>query len=168
MSFQGSTATHALKCVAVVSIAAFLLFITGGLNPTTAQEAKPASGAVRTSGNTEQIARGKYIVTDVAMCGNCHTPRKENGEPDRSQWLAGASVPYLSARPDPDWPIMAPRIAGLPPATDTQIITLLTTGIWVNGRPLHSPMPSFHMTRSDAEAVLAYLKSLTPGRDTSQ
>jgi len=168
MSLQGSSATNALKCIAGLSIAAFLLFIAGGPNLTTAQETKPGSVAVRAIGNVEQIERGKYIVTDVAMCGNCHTPRKDNGEPDRSQWLAGASVPYLSARPDPNWPIMAPRIAGLPPATDAQMITLLTTGIWITGRPLHSPMPAFHMTRSDAEAVLAYLKSVTPGRNAGQ
>jgi len=56
----------------------------------------------------------------------------------------------------------------LPPATDAQMITLLTTGIWVTSKPLRSPMPSFHMTRADAEAVLAYLKSLIPGRDTTQ
>jgi len=44
------------------------------------------------------------------------------------------------------------------------MITLLTTGIWIDGKPLRDPMPKFHMTRADAEAVLAYLKSLTPGR----
>jgi mono/diheme cytochrome c family protein len=51
---------------------------------------------------------------------------------------------------------------------DAQMITLLTTGISDSGKPLRLPMPSFHMTRADAEAVLAYLKSLTPGRDTTQ
>lgn len=78
-------------------------------------------------------------------------------------------MPYLSARPDPGWPILAPRIAGLPPMTDVQMITLLTTGICPNtGKPLRAPMPSFHMTPADAQAVLAYLKSLTPGRNPNQ
>jgi hypothetical protein len=44
------------------------------------------------------------------------------------------------------------------------MITLLTTGIWITGQQLRDPMPKFHMTVADAEAVLAYLKSLTPGR----
>jgi mono/diheme cytochrome c family protein len=44
------------------------------------------------------------------------------------------------------------------------MITLLTTGIWITGKPLKDPMPKFHMTPADAEAVLAYLKSLNPGR----
>lgn len=94
------------------------------------------------------------------MCGTCHTPRLANGQLDRSRWLAGASVPYLPAQPASDWPINAPRLAGTPPTTTQGMITLLTTAVWINGEPLRDPMPKFHMTRSDAEAVVAYLKSL--------
>ncbi len=166
MSFQGSSVSSARRwLIAGLSVAAFLILIADGPNLTTAQETKQAREATKSSGNAALVDRGKYIVGAVAVCGNCHTPRKENGELDYSQWLAGAPVPYLSTRPDPDWPILAPRIAGLPPATDAQMITLLTTGIWVTGKPLRPPMPSFYMTRADAEAVLAYLKSLTRGRD---
>ncbi len=38
------------------------------------------------------------------------------------------------------------------------MITLLTTSISRIGKPLRAPR--FHMIRSDAEAVVAYLKSL--------
>lgn len=116
--------------------------------------------SAQVAGGGDQVARGKYIVEDVAMCGTCHTPRLANGELDRSRWLAGAPVPYLPAQPTPDWPIQAPRLAGAPPATDSGMITLLTTAIWTSGQQLRDPMPKFHMTRADAEAVLAYLKSL--------
>ena len=61
-----------------------------------------------------------------------------------------------------DWASVAPRLAGAPPGTDKQFITLLTTGIARSGRPPRLPMKQFHMTRGDAEAVLAYLKSLQP------
>jgi len=149
-----------MRLIAGVSIAACLLAVLGEPRPTGAQETKLA----KAGGNTALVARGKYIVEAVAACGNCHTPRLPNGEPDTSRSLAGASVPYLPARPEADWPIVAPRLAGSPPATDAQMITLLTTGIWIEGRPLRSPMPRFHMTRPDAEAVLAYLKSITPGQ----
>ena len=40
------------------------------------------------------------------------------------------------------------------------MITLLTTSISRSGKPLRAPMPQIHMIRSDAEAVVAYLKSL--------
>lgn len=170
MSFQSSTTTSALRYLSIgLSIAVLLLLIAGGSNLTTAQDTKQAQGTAKDSGNGSLVDRGKYIVVGIAVCGNCHTPRKDNGELDYSQWLAGAPVPYLSARPDPNWPIRAPRIAGLPPMTDAKMITLLTTGICADtGKPLRLPMPAFHMTPADAEAVLAYLKSLTPGHDTNQ
>jgi mono/diheme cytochrome c family protein len=128
---------------------------------TVAQEARKAGTGLQAQEGSS-VSRGQYIVEDVAMCGTCHTPRKPDGELDRSRWLAGAPVPYLSARPTSNWPLEAPRIAGLPPANDAGMITLLTTAIWTDGKPLRDPMPKFHMTRADAEAVLAYLKSVSP------
>ena len=126
-----------------------------------AQTVKKPSQAGTNSG---AVSRGQYIVEDVAVCGNCHTPRRSDGELDRSRWLAGSPVPYQPSSPTADWPMIVPRIAGLPPASNDGMITLLTTGIWITGKPLRDPMPKFHMTRADAEAVLLYLKSLTPGR----
>jgi mono/diheme cytochrome c family protein len=55
---------------------------------------------------------------------------------------------------------VAPRIAGLPPASNDGMVTLLTSGIWITGNQLREPMPKFHMTKADAEAVVAYLKSV--------
>jgi len=130
---------------------------------TAAQEAKKAIPPQPAS-SAALVARGKYIVEDVAMCGTCHTPRKPDGELDRSRWLAGAPVPYLPAQPRTHWPINAPRLAGSPPATNDGMITLLTTAIWTDGKPLDDPMPKFHMTRADAEAVVAYLRSLSLGQ----
>jgi len=116
----------------------------------------------KAGGAAADVARGKYLVEDVAVCGQCHTPRDSNGNLDRTRWLQGASVPYLPTKPDMDWPINAPRIGGTPPANDADMIKLLTTGIWTNGNRLRLPMPQFRMDRSDAEAVVAYLKSVTP------
>jgi mono/diheme cytochrome c family protein len=96
------------------------------------------------------------------MCGQCHTPRDSRGNFDQTRWLQGAPVPWLPASPDPNWPINAPRIGGNPPAPDADMIKLLTTGIWTTGEHLRFPMPQFRMERSDADAVVAYLKSLTP------
>jgi hypothetical protein len=62
--------------------------------------------------------------------------------------------------PSPYWTQIEPRIAGRPPGTDADFIKLLTTGIARTGMPPNPPMPPFRMTRPDAEAVLAYLKSL--------
>jgi hypothetical protein len=70
-------------------------------------------------------------------------------------------VPFRPARQVEDWADVAPRLAGLPPGNDDEIVRLLMTGISRTGRPPRPPMPQFRLTRSDAEAVLAYLKSLS-------
>jgi mono/diheme cytochrome c family protein len=106
------------------------------------------------------IDRGKYIVENVAMCERCHTQRDERGVADRGNWLMGGPTQTRPTYPSPDWTQREPRLAGSPPGTDEQFITLLTTGISRTGKSPNPPMPPFRMTRPDAEAVLAYLKSL--------
>ena len=138
-----------------------LLVVVVFSNTSSAQIAKKTSPS---GTDSALVSRGQYIVEDVAMCGTCHTPRTTTGELDRTRWLAGAPVPYQPSRPTADWPTIVPRIAGLPPASNAGMITLLTTGIWITGKQLKDPMPKFQMTVADAEAVLAYLKSLTPGQ----
>jgi mono/diheme cytochrome c family protein len=128
-----------------------------------AQQSKQPSKPAKNTNNQSLVARGKYIVEGVAMCGQCHTPRDNAGVPDRSKWLQGAPVWLVSAEPAADWPLQAPRIAGTPPGSDAELVTLFTTGIWRDGKPLRPPMPQFRMTREDAESVVAYLKSLGAG-----
>jgi mono/diheme cytochrome c family protein len=162
MLSRGRSAAGFLRMlIAGPAVVAFATIFIGGPQHVAAQDAKKAVGP---AGDATIVARGQYIVEGVAVCGNCHTPRKPNGELDRSRWLAGASVPYLPAQSASDWPTVAPRLAGLPPTSNAGMITLLTTGVWVTGQPLRDPMPRFHMTRADAEAVVAYLKSLTSGQ----
>ena len=124
-----------------------------------AQAKAAAEGNAPAHGNAADLARGKYLVEDVAMCGQCHTPRDMNGKLDRSRWLEGAAVPWMPAQSQANWPLMAPRIGGTPPASDADMVKLLTTGIWTNGEPLHFPMMPFRMSEADARAVIAYLKT---------
>jgi mono/diheme cytochrome c family protein len=144
-----------------VSAAIALALLSGGVTLALAQSNNPQGQSKTTSGGPD-VARGKYVVEGVAMCGQCHTPRDNNGNLDRTRWLQGAPVPWLPAKPDSNWPLNAPRIGGTPPASDADMIKLLTTGTWTTGNRLRLPMPQFRMDRSDAEAVVAYLKSLTP------
>jgi len=152
---HGSPVQYVIAC----AVAACLLLITSSSPRMAAQDTRIAAPG-QVAGAGDAVSRGKYLVEDVAMCGTCHTPRLANGELDRSRWLAGAPVPYLPAQPTTDWPINAPRLAGTPPTTNAGMITLLTTAVWIDGKQLKDPMPKFHMTRADAEAVVAYLRSL--------
>ena len=141
--------------------AIFILALTiwcGGSARASAQ----ASRNLSAESNGGRVARGKYIVEGVAMCGMCHTPRTDSGEIDQEKWLGGAALWLLPARPTAGWPLKAPRLAGSPAASDEELVQLLTTGIWKNGNHLRPPMPQFRMSREDAEAVVYYLRSLTP------
>lgn len=134
--------------------------MVGAVSLTFAQKAASQPPSEKKSGASE-VARGKYLVESVAMCAQCHTPRDDKGNLDRSRWLQGSPLPYMPAKPDSNWPINAPRIGGTPPASDADMIKLLTTGVWTTGKSLRFPMPQFRMDHGDAEAVVAYLKSLT-------
>jgi hypothetical protein len=137
-----------------------LAVMVSAVSLTFAQKTTSQHPSEKKSGASD-VARGKYLVESVAVCGQCHTPRDEKGNLDRSRWLQGSPVPYMPAKPDSNWPINAPRIGGTPPASDADMVKLLTTGVWTTGKSLHLPMPQFRMERGDAEAVVAYLKSLT-------
>jgi len=56
--------------------------------------------------------------------------------------------------------LKAPAIAGLPGYTKEESIRLLMDGLTRDGRRPDPPMPQFRLNRADAEAVVAYLKSL--------
>jgi mono/diheme cytochrome c family protein len=145
----------------IVSAAIILTLISGSIQLTFAQNT-PVKHPSEKGSTASKVARGKYLVEAVAMCAQCHTPRDSKGNLDRNRWLQGSPVPYMPAKPDSNWPISAPRIGGTPPASDADMIKLLTTGVWTTGKSLRLPMPQFRMDHSDAEAVVAYLKSLTP------
>ena len=145
-----------------ISLVLGAAFIGLGTRLAFAQQSKQKQpdAASKANYDAKLVARGKYIVEGLAACGDCHTPRNSDGDIDRTKWLAGAPVFYEPAQRVPGWAISAPRIAGIPPGRDAEIITLLTTATWRDGKAPRPPMPRFHMKREDAEAVVAYLKSL--------
>lgn len=109
-----------------------------------------------------QIQRGKYLVEDVAVCGECHTPRDDKGQFDRSQWLQGNLLDIKPDHPTPSRPFaaVAVPIAGLPGFTDEQAVKFLETGTDVSNKQAMWPMPQFRFNHDDALAVVAYLRSL--------
>jgi mono/diheme cytochrome c family protein len=110
--------------------------------------------------SSAQIQRGKYLVTGIAGCGDCHTPMNEKGEPLAGQWMKGAKLTFGPLAPFPAWADTAPDIAGLAGWDNKQAVELLMTGRDPGGHPARPPMPQYHMNSADAAAVVAYLKSL--------
>lgn len=113
------------------------------------------------SSQSSKIARGKYLVENVAMCGDCHSPHDEKGEPIPGKVLKGAVLMFNPTIPMPVWADKAPNIACLPGWQDEAAVRFLMTGIAYNDLPGRPPMPQYRFNREDAEAVVAYLKSLT-------
>lgn len=109
---------------------------------------------------TAEIERGRYLVHNVAKCVECHSPRNAQGELDRTRLLQGAPIPLKSPYRDTQWAFRAPAIAGLPGWAVEDVIHLLMTGSRQSGWTPRPPMPQFGMSREDASAVVAYLKSL--------
>jgi mono/diheme cytochrome c family protein len=108
----------------------------------------------------EPVNRGRYLVDNVAMCIQCHTPRDENGQLLLNSYLQGAPVPVKAPPNAKNWALRAPAIAGLPGYHKKQALRLLTQGITADGRTPNPPMPPFRFSRTDAEAIATYLESL--------
>ncbi len=122
--------------------------------------------AVAHATDQHQIARGKYLVT-MGSCTDCHTPGHFFGKPDMSKFLGGSDVgfaiPQLGVFVGPN--LTPDKTTGLGNWTTAQIVTALTTGVTPQGRKLAPVMPYeayAHLTKSDAVAIAAYLKSLPP------
>lgn len=112
--------------------------------------------------NAGQLNRGRYLVEQVGMCADCHTPRNQRGEFIKEKWLAGAPLDFAPSVPIPGWVGVAPGIAGLPGWNEQDAIQYMSTGKSMNGRTTGPPMPRYRLARADAAAVVAYLKSLQP------
>lgn len=110
--------------------------------------------------DSKAVARGRYLVEQVGMCADCHSPRNEKGQFIQERWLQGAPLDFKPTVPIPGWAEAAPPLAGLPGWTEAEVVTLLTTGKDPKGGMAGPPMPQYRMTKEDAAAVAAYLASL--------
>lgn len=107
------------------------------------------------------IAKGRHLVENVGLCQDCHSPRNPDGAFDRTKWLTGSPLGFKPLMEMP-WAPVAPGIAGLPKFTDAQAVTFLTTGKLPDGTSPKPPMPEYRFTRAEAQAVVAYLRTVAP------
>lgn len=141
------------KPLLLLAALGLLLATARASNPTTVGETGPA----------ELVARGRHLVENVALCSDCHGPRLRSGELDRTRWLQGAPIGFQPLAKMP-WAPVAPPLAGATAYTDAHLVTLLTTGRRAEGTSPLPPMPAFKLTADEAQAVVAYLRSLAPAR----
>ncbi len=112
----------------------------------------------------KQAERGKYLV-ELGGCTDCHTPGNFLGHPDLARYLGGSDVGFGI----PGHGVFVPpnltpdKETGLGNWTEQQIVTAITTGERPDGRMLAPVMPWMglsHLTKSDALAIAAFLKSI--------
>jgi mono/diheme cytochrome c family protein len=115
------------------------------------------------------IERGKYLVTTIMTCQNCHTPKGERGAPiferDLSSGLSWDEPPFKVTASN----ITQDKETGIGSWTDAQIKTALRKGERPNGVHLAAIMPSdFYeiVTESDLNAIVAYLRTVKPVKQT--
>ena len=109
-----------------------------------------------------QIERGRYLVQNVGMCADCHSPRGEKGMFIAGREYTGSPLGFTPTVPMPAWAGEAPLIAGLPNYTTAQAVHFFMTGERPTGVPVRPPMPDYRFNEADAKALVAYLKSPTP------
>ena len=134
-----------LSILVIVTAAALLVAVRGTEVGSSAQE--------------DPVEHGRYIVHQVSMCVQCHSPRDGQGKVREDRFLHGGQIPFKTPWGD-RWAELAPNISNLAGYTDEEAMDLLTKGHKRNGKALRGPMPPFRLNSSDARAVIAYLRSL--------
>lgn len=153
--------------VGVVAAAAFawLLFRSPAMRP---------APAVAIEATPEKIARGRYLANHVSDCFGCHSdhlvdrfglPVKPGTEGaggfafDQSFGVPGL-VQAQNITPDPE--------TGIGSWTDGEILRAIREGVNRDGEALFPMMPyqAYHeMSDDDAEAIVAYLRTIAPVRN---
>jgi mono/diheme cytochrome c family protein len=111
------------------------------------------------------LERGAYLMRGIVGCGNCHTPKDQDGKALADQELAGGYefkekvFDAVAANITPD------SETGIGKWTDQQIIDAIRNGKRPNGTIIGPPMPiEFYrnISDTDARAIVAYLRSVKP------
>lgn len=148
---------------AAVLVAAALAAASCSRSNTTTETSDTADSTAARAAAMTPIQRGQYLAI-VGGCHDCHTPGTLYGAPDMSRALSGSELGWkgpwgvsyaANLTPDPT--------TGLGSWTDEQILRALQTGVDKEGVPIAPPMPwpSYaHLTREDAMAIVAYLRSI--------
>ena len=113
-------------------------------------------GSAAPSGATSaQVAQGKYLVTSMAGCMDCHGANL-HGAP-----LPFKPLPVVKFPPGVHWAPVAPNIVALiRTGSANKWARFLEMGVDPNGGHANPPMPQFRMKPSDASAVISYIRSL--------
>ena len=119
---------------------------------------------VPTFGQDPKTQRGKYLVEEVARCQECHTPKTDAGDLDTTKMLKGAKLNIAPIATITGWHAASPDLTSTSALWqrwgDDGMIKFLETAKNPRGGKAGPPMPAYTMKHEDADAIVAYLKSL--------
>jgi mono/diheme cytochrome c family protein len=112
-----------------------------------------------------RLERGRYLMSSLAACGNCHTPRGPDGAPQMDRELSGG--PPVKDAPFTAYPAnITPDLeTGIGRWTDAQLKRAIREGKRPDGSLIGPPMPfGFYRNMSDEDlaAIVAYLRQVKP------
>lgn len=112
----------------------------------------------------DPVQYGKYLVNEIGKCQDCHSPRNSEGKIDEARYMKGAVLDFAPLQPVKDWhktsPDLTPSGRLWQRWGDEGMRKYLVTGLTPKGSPAGPPMPTYKLKPADAEAIVAYLKTL--------
>lgn len=115
-------------------------------------------------GQDPKTQRGKYLVEEVARCQECHTPKTDAGDLDTAKMLKGAKLNIAPIATIAGWHAASPDLTSTSALWqrwgDDGMMKFLETAKNPRGGKAGAPMPAYTMRHEDADAIVAYLKSL--------
>ncbi|MGE3274059.1 MAG: cytochrome c [Vicinamibacterales bacterium] len=123
--------------------------------------------AVTVDATPERVARGEYLANHVTGCVECHARRDfTRFAGPRIEGTAGEGGDYFG-EPGSPLELYSPNItpARIGDWTDGELLRAFTEGVSRDGTPLFPIMPYpryARLAREDAEAIVAYIRTLPP------
>jgi mono/diheme cytochrome c family protein len=129
------------------------------------QKAMPVAKGAPAPKRSDKVAYGRYIVTALAHCFECHSTPDAHGAPDVAGHMGGGGFHILLA---PGAEVVTPNITpdpdtGIGKWSDADLKKAITEGVTPTGGHLSPPMPFpffKNMTPEDLDAVVAYIRTI--------
>jgi len=158
-----------LKVIAIVVACVVVIGVGGYSYLLLAYPKVGAATTLRVEATPERIARGKYLADHVAVCTDCHSQRdwtRYAGPIKPDTYGAGGEV--WDEKVGFPGSLVSRNItpSALASWSDGEIVRAFTEGVSRDGTPLFPLMPytmyGRHMAQADAQAVVAYLRTIPP------
>jgi len=136
-----------------------ILTFVAGAKPT-----PPPTGPVHAPPAGPTAEYGRYLVKEVLLCGDCHSPGFAGDKSEGKEAFTGG-FEFVGARGEPVWSanLTPDADTGIGRLSEAEFVTALREGVRPDGTILRPPMiPYRALSEEEARAVHAWLRTLAP------